>query len=182
MIVFRLAAEKFKNDLSGKGAAIWGGRWNPVGVPMLYTSQSRALANLELMVHTIPGVVPEGYYILEIEIPETVPLLEVTEKQLPQNWRRMEHVTQLIGQDVIKQQLYTGLKVPSASVPHECNYLLDPGHPDFHLIKIIRVEPYAFDERLFDAAIRVERQPIDRPATEEELKNQDSGSFDTILS
>lgn len=49
MTVFRLAAEKFKDDLSGKGAEIYGGRWNPVGYALVYTSQSRALANPEIM-------------------------------------------------------------------------------------------------------------------------------------
>ncbi len=41
MKVYRLTAEKFKDDLSGKGAAIYGGRWNPVSLVMLYTSESR---------------------------------------------------------------------------------------------------------------------------------------------
>ncbi len=61
MIVFRLAAEKFKDDLTGKGAEIYGGRWNPVGCALLYTSQSRALANLEIMVNIVPGVMPIDY-------------------------------------------------------------------------------------------------------------------------
>lgn len=182
MTVYRLTAEKFKSDLSGNGAAIYGGRWNPVGMVMLYTSESRALANLELLVHTIPDVIPVGYYILDIDIPETAPLLEITEKQLPEDWRNMEHVTQLIGYDVFKQKMYLGIKVPSASVPHECNYLMDPAHPEFHLIKITGAEPYTFDERLFDATIRVERKTINRPATEEDLKEYGSRNYGNSLS
>lgn len=85
MKVYRLTAEKFKDDLSGKGAAIYGGRWNPISLAMLYTSESRALANLEMLVHITPGVVPLRYYILKIEIPEMVPLYEITEKQLPKD-------------------------------------------------------------------------------------------------
>lgn len=83
MTVFRLTAEKFKNDLTGKGAEIYGGRWNPVGYALLYTSQSRALASLEIMVNTVPGVMPVDYYILEIEIPDTSPVYEIKENELP---------------------------------------------------------------------------------------------------
>lgn len=163
MTVYRLAAEKYKDDLSGKGAAIYGGRWNPVGLAMLYTSESRALANLELLVHTTGGVMPINYYLLEITIPDEAPFYEITEKQLPEAWRKMEHFTQAIGYDIFKQQRYLGMKVPSASVIHECNYLLDPSHPEFHQIKITAAEPYPFDERLFVSTSRVERKPIYRP-------------------
>ncbi|TDH18477.1 RES domain-containing protein [Segetibacter sp. 3557_3] len=149
MIVFRLTAEKFKDDLSGKGAAIFGGRWNPIGLAVLYTSESRALANLELIVHTSPGVIPIDYYLLEIEMPDDAPIFYVTEANLPKEWRKMEHFTQLVGYDLIRQHEYLALKVPSASVTHECNFVLNPDHPDFQQIRILRAEPYTFDERLF---------------------------------
>lgn len=118
MTVFRLAAEKFKDDLSGKGEEIYGGRWNPVGYALLYTSQSRALANLEIMVTIVPGVMPIGYYILEIEIPDTAPIY---------------------------------FKVPSACIMHEYNYLINPAHPSIKEIKLLRSEPFEFDERLFNS-------------------------------
>jgi len=41
------------------------------------------------------------------------------------------------------------LKVPSAVVQEEYNYLVNPNHRDFHKVKIIAVEPFTFDERLF---------------------------------
>ena len=51
MIVFRLAKKQYTHKLSGEGAELYGGRWNSVGTPMLYTSESRSLALLELAVH-----------------------------------------------------------------------------------------------------------------------------------
>jgi RES domain-containing protein len=154
MIVYRLAAEQFKDDLSGKGAEIYGGRWNPVGSSMLYTSQSRALANLEIVVNTVLGVLPIGYHILEIEIPVTASILEISSNQLPKEWRKRENYTQLIGDNFLKQQQYLVLKVPSASVAAEYNYLINPAHPSFNEVKLLLFEPYEFDERLFNPTIR----------------------------
>ncbi|TDH18261.1 RES domain-containing protein [Segetibacter sp. 3557_3] len=149
MIVFRLTAERFKDDLTGKGAAIFGGRWNPIGLAVLYTSESRALANLELIVHTSQGVIPVNYFLLDIVIPDDAPIFCVTEQNLPKEWRQMEHLTQLIGSDLMKQNEFLALKVPSASVTDEFNFVLNPDHPDFYKIKIVKSERYMFDERLF---------------------------------
>lgn len=151
MTVFRLAAEKFKDDLSGKGEEIYGGRWNPVGYALLYTSQSRALANLEIMVTIVPGVMPIGYYILEIEIPDTAPIYEITVEQLPKEWRKMESFTQFAGYEIIRQQRHLAFKVPSACIMHEYNYLINPAHPSIKEIKLLRSEPFEFDERLFNS-------------------------------
>lgn len=80
MIVFRLGKEKYKNDLSGIGAEKFGGRWNSKGVRMVYTSQSRALANLEVAVHLTLKLVPKDYYLTSIEIPDEL-ILDYPEKK-----------------------------------------------------------------------------------------------------
>lgn len=149
MIVFRLTAEKFKNDLTGKGAEIYGGRWNPVGCALLYTSESRALASLEIMVNTVPGVMPVDYYILEIETPDTAAIYEMEETQLPDEWRKMEHYTQFAGYNIISQRKHLVIKVPSACITHEYNYLINPAHPHMKDVKLLGSEPFTFDERLF---------------------------------
>jgi RES domain-containing protein len=41
------------------------------------------------------------------------------------------------------------LEVPSAIVPSESNYLLDPLHPEFRRIRIGRAIPFAFDPRMW---------------------------------
>ena len=40
------------------------------------------------------------------------------------------------------------LQAPSAIVPEEHNYLLNPAHKDFKKIKLIATEPFTFDPRL----------------------------------
>ena len=51
MIVYRIADRKYKDDLSGTGAKLIGGRWNSPGLPALYTSEHASLATLEIIVH-----------------------------------------------------------------------------------------------------------------------------------
>lgn len=41
------------------------------------------------------------------------------------------------------------LEVPSAIVPSESNYLLNPNHPEFPLLRIGRARPFTFDPRMW---------------------------------
>ena len=49
MVVFRIARKEYIQDLSGRGAELFGGRWNEKGIPALYTSSSLSLAALEIL-------------------------------------------------------------------------------------------------------------------------------------
>jgi RES domain-containing protein len=49
MILYRFAHRKFAKDLSGTGARLKGGRWNPPGIPVIYTSENISLALLEIL-------------------------------------------------------------------------------------------------------------------------------------
>ena len=70
MIVFRLSKAAYALDLSGKGAEKTGGRWNSKGVPMVYAGSSRALCTAEIAVHLPLGLVPAGYSLTQLEIPD----------------------------------------------------------------------------------------------------------------
>ena len=151
MIVFRLSHTEYCNDLSGKGASIYGGRWNSKGKSLLYTSDSRALCITEVAVHTPLGIVPVDYSLGIIEIPDTSMIQEISLGQLPDDWKSFPHSasTQLIGDQFIRDRKKLILKVPSAVVPGEYNYLINPAHPEFSTITLLRTEPFIFDERLF---------------------------------
>lgn len=150
MIVFRLAKAKYAYDLSGKGAEFGGGRWNSKGIAMLYTSDSRALCVTEIAVHTPLGIVPDNYNLMTIEIPDnSVFLLDFS--LLPNNWNSFTYTANVkfIGDHFVTENKHLVLKVPSAVVQGDFNYLINPLHPDFRLIKILKAEAFIFDQRLF---------------------------------
>ena len=151
MIVYRLARSKYSEDLSGTGAKMSGGRWNSKGTALLYTCQSVALCTTEIAVHTPLGILPDDYQLLTIQIPESAPLIEIAIKELPANWRSFPHIrfTQQLGDDIVKENRYAVIRVCSAVVPDEFNYLINPRHPKAKGVKIIKKQDYSFDPRLF---------------------------------
>ena len=151
MKVFRLCKAKFGGDLSGIGAELFGGRWNNKGVALLYTSDSVSLCNLEVLVHSEKGEMPRNYVLHTLEIPDALPILDLATENLPSDWRTFPHseAARRIGDQFVKEGKYVVLKVPSAVVPNDSNYLLNPKHPDFSKIKITKTEVYEFDARLF---------------------------------
>jgi len=151
MIVFRLTKSRFCNDLSGKGAENAGGRWNSKGVAMVYTSVSRALCTTEIAVHTPLGNLPLDYNLVSIEFPTAIPILKLEEKKLPQNWKSFPHpnATQLLGDKFISESKFLVMRVPSVVVQGEYNYLINPKHKDFKKVKLVKIEKFVFDERLF---------------------------------
>jgi RES domain-containing protein len=150
MIVFRLCNRKFRNDLSGAGAEKAGGRWNSKGKAVVYCGETRALCTTEIAVHTPMGNIPEDYFLLQIEIPDNM-IGEITLKQLPEDWNHFppKESTQKMGDTFIEKQQFLVLKVPSATVQGEHNFLINPLHPAFSKVKIVHNEAYTFDNRLF---------------------------------
>ena len=149
MIVYRLSKGKYYRDLSGKGAEIHGGRWNSNGTALLYTSQSRALTFAEISMHIPLGIVPKDYFLTTIEIPDTADILELTEVDMPADWRSNPHSdsTQKIGDEFATELKHLVLRVPSAVVPGDFNYLINPFHSMMREVTIADVEPFEFDSR-----------------------------------
>ena len=150
MIVYRLCKQTYSNDLSGYGAEKTGGRWNSKGVPILYTAASRALAVVEIAVHAPLGIIPTNYTLTVIELPETF-IKKIEMDDLPANWNRNPFIkaTQLIGDDFINNNMHLILQVPSAAVPGDHNYLINPRHPGFKNVHIKTTESFEFGSRLF---------------------------------
>ncbi len=151
MIVYRLAKTTYSHDLSGKGAEKAGGRWNSRGVAMVYTSESRALCAVEIAVHTPLGILPNDFQLITIEIPEVIKIYKIQQKELPPDWDSIPHSgkTQVLGDDFIKENEFGVMKVPSAVVKGDSNYLINPNHKDAGKIKILKAEPFIFDQRIF---------------------------------
>ena len=151
MKVFRLTKAKYAETLSGVGAAKFGNRWNSKGVEMIYTAGCRALAVTEILVHLPTGLIPQDMMMLQIDIPDDLNIQVLDTKTLPPDWNVFPPrvVTQQLGDAFVFENRFAVLKVPSAVVQGDFNYLLNPNHPDFKRIKIISQEPFGFDVRLF---------------------------------
>ena len=151
MTVYRICKNKFKKDLSGKGAELSGGRWNSTGVPMLYTSESIALCMLEVLVHIPKSSVPDDFVLVKIEVPDNAAISEVKINSLPKGWNDFPFTeeTRNIGDDFIRQQANLILKVPSSIVPDSYNMLLNPQHPEMKEVKIASIQRSPFDVRLY---------------------------------
>ena len=153
MLVYRIAKKEFVQDLSGTGAALYGGRWNPKGIGMIYTAGNIALAYVEFLVHNYHLLKDIPVCMVSVELPKKVSILEVLPEELPENWhdqRSKIGVTQEIGKRFVQHTDAYVLKVPSAVVPGEFNYLLNPLHKEHRHAKIKEtVDPFEYDKRLF---------------------------------
>jgi RES domain-containing protein len=149
---WRIVQERFSNEaFTGEGARLYGGRWNSPGRPLTYAAGSRALAVLEMMVHLDGPQLLGSYLLFEAVIPETL-ISELPVSGLPPDWRDdpAPRSTQAMGDRWIQGGASAVLRVPSALIPEEHNYLLNPRHPEFGQIRISAPEKFAFDPRLKD--------------------------------
>lgn len=148
MKLYRIAEEQFARDLTGEGARLYGGRWNPKGIPMIYTAESVALAALEVLVRL---ATPKHYCRVIYDIPESASMETVTDADLPTNWLLPYPNTRLIelGKRWSQERRSLLLQVPSAVVRGEgWNYLINPLHPEFSTVTIIDNAPFEYDFRL----------------------------------
>lgn len=154
MLLYRIARSKYANDLNGEGARRAGGRWNLKGTPVVYTADSTALATLETLVHFPLNLAPKDRAIATIELPDELPVTTIEVDDLPVNWATYPAPIELaeIGNEWVLKQETVALCVPSSITPigEGRNYILNPAHPDFMRIRIIKIEKYNYDNRLFE--------------------------------
>lgn len=151
MEIYRLSREKFAGTLSGKGAASKGARWNSVGVELIYTAVNRSLAMAEVAVHFTLATLPDDYVMITIFIPDDISLQKLNVTDLPENWNTFPHPTstQAVGDQFVTDNKYCVLQIRSSVTRGDFNLLINPNHPDFKKIKIISIEKFPFDKRIF---------------------------------
>ena len=147
MIVYRISNERYKDDISGNGAAINGSRWNSKNIRMLYTGQYISLCILESLVHLRSIDIPQSQYLLTIQIPD-VEFQDISISKLKDKWQQHVNYTQWIGDQFISAGENLVLKVPSAIISQEHNFLINPLHPNFKKVKLIDSELLELDKRL----------------------------------
>jgi RES domain-containing protein len=147
MVVYRITLTEFAGTLFASGNPA---RWNSADLKVIYTAATRALACLENVVHRSSLGLKENFRTNLIEIPDDLKMDEIAASSLEAGWREYAHYpyTQKFGDQWIKANLAAVLKVPSAIIPEESNYLLNPLHKEFRRIRYLGNEPFDFDERI----------------------------------
>lgn len=143
------------DDLSGAGAKITGGRWNEMGIPMLYSAESRALACLETVVHLNAGGLPLNRYLVEIEVPDDILSAQVeTATSLRIGWdaEPAGRASIEFGSDWARSKRSLLLCVPSVIVPEEHNFLINPEHPERNRLRARKIRKWLYDPRLVRSA------------------------------
>lgn len=152
LTVWRVVTERYADTaFSGEGARLYGGRWNPKGVAMVYTAHTQSLALLEMLVQDSP--LRAHYVMIPARFPERI-VERIASASLPPDWRDLSVRGELqqVGATWSRTRTSAVLAVPSAVVPAESNYLLNPEHPDFVHVEIGAREEWLTDPRLLRRA------------------------------
>ncbi len=140
------------DDLSGAGAKTSGGRWNKPGVPVVYASETRALACLETIVHLGGGGLPLNRYLVAVAVPKAVwSNAERYDPSVGWDAEPAARVSIAAGTDWLQSGRSALLLVPSVVVPEELNILINPCHPACASIKAAKVRKWLYDPRLMNA-------------------------------
>ncbi len=152
MLVFRIAKKRYAADLSGAGARMAGGRWNFKGVPVVYTSESRALAFCEFFIHVSPAFIPKNLKVVTVSIPDQIKPATIDKNDLPPGWRSMtsSYGAAQMGTEWLQSNASLLLRVPSVVIPDEHNILINPMHPDIHLAEIESMDDFHIEDRYLE--------------------------------
>ena len=151
MELYRLTAASWARDLTGKGAAYKGARWNSPGTEIIYTASNRSLAMAEVAVHFTLATMPSDYMMVTIFVPDDTSMKIIQVKELPVRWNSFPYIsdTQRFGDEFVNENRYCLLKLPSAVTKGDFNILMNPLHAEFKAVRIISTEHFPFDERIF---------------------------------
>ena len=145
-----VAAAYVDRIMSGGGAYRRGGRWNSQGRAVVYMSESLSLCVLETLVHVVKVPMLRSFKSIWMDIPESsIHTLKL--KDLPPSWKAVPAAqeTKQIGDKWFDEKVSPVLKVPSTVVQDECNFVLNPMHPDFKNLKIGKVRDFELDKRFY---------------------------------
>jgi RES domain-containing protein len=151
MRLWRIDHLAFPDKFSGFGAYITPGRWHHRGNRVIYTSAAASLAALEYLAHLDPDIIPLDISLLEIDAPDDISIeRQNSPSTLNPDWRRIHLPVELqdFGTQWLIECRTAILAVPSAIIPSETNYLVNPAHPEVSRVRIIDEAPFSFDPRL----------------------------------
>jgi RES domain-containing protein len=147
MLVYRIVHKEYAATLGASGRD---GRWNSGGRKVIYTASSFALAFTENMYYRRGAGFNEDYKTVVVYVPENLGILILLETELPAGWRDVRHNPQgqSLGNRWFDEMRFPVLKVPSAIIPQEYNFVLNTLHPDFSKIRILETGDFLPDPRI----------------------------------
>jgi RES domain-containing protein len=150
MRLWRIAQRKYALDRLCAGAALYGGRWNPIGLPALYCGASIAICALEKFVHVGAAPLPP-LVLVAVDVPDTIVMWTPAASELPPGWDDMptSASAQALGRTWLERQETLAMRVPSAVLPEESNVIVNPRHADYARVAMTVVRPFSFDGRMF---------------------------------
>ena len=152
-IAWRFVKAKYQDKpLAGEGAQKFPGRWNTAAFPVVCTSGSVSLAILELLAYIEDASLLRSYLLFRADLPQNL-VETLPDAELPSDWRGFPapDSTKTIGDTWFQQGRSAVLSVPSALVPLERNYLINPVHRDFRKIKLSGPVDFEFEPRLMQS-------------------------------
>ena len=138
------------STMDGSAGLHASGRWHQRGVPVVYLASHASLAALEMLVHVDPSSAPDDLVLLTVDLTKALTIERVEPVDLPKNWTQYPAPSHL--QHLCTEWLNSGrspvLQVPSAILPIESNFLLNPRHRKSVTAKVVSSQPFRFDGRL----------------------------------
>jgi RES domain-containing protein len=152
MLLYRVASKLYAADLSGRGAQMYGGRWNPKGLASLYTAESPSQALLEFLPHFPGACVPDDLMLVTINAPDDLSIYEIPLGGLPVDWdaKPTNPLTISLGRDWLLKCDTAAMRVPSVMLPlgKAWNLVLNPMHPQHGKLTVVEVTEISLDPRL----------------------------------
>lgn len=145
---FRLVQARWAHAaMSGEGARIAGGRWNPPGLPAVYLAESRALAALEIVVHAPREALMLEWRVFEVEVADDC---IAAPRRLPKDWRELPSspAARRFGGAWLREASAPALRLPSTIIPEESVLLLNPTHPEAERMRVSAARAFLFDPRI----------------------------------
>lgn len=150
MEIYRIAKSDHP-EIDGYGGMLYPGRWHEKGNKVVYASEHRSLAAFEALVHLSKTVLLlSDFVMITIEVPDNASILEVPQEVLVKGWDSYEFVSgiQGFGTKFLQDKKHLLLKVPSAIIQQESNFLLNPLHEQFLQCKAVNIIHFRYDIRI----------------------------------
>lgn len=150
MQIFRIADGRHP-IWDGTGAALFGGRWNSPGRPVIYGSLSYSCAMLEVLAHANIGRIPDSQRFVVVDVPDNMSIEHVDEFDLPSGWDSESSTTaRVIGDRWLMEARSAILIVPSVVARIDQNAVINPLHPDIAQLIVSEPQKVMWDKRLFE--------------------------------